>query len=154
MFRGTHEHAIDAKGRTSLPAKFREELATRYSAGEAPLVMVTRDPLYPCLRCYPMPEWTALEDKLAEKSSFDRTINTLLRVFVGGAQETQVDRLGRMLIAPNLREFAGLTEKVSFVGSLRYIEIWNQQRLDEWLQEQRQGENLENTARLLGELGI
>jgi MraZ protein len=154
LFRGTFEHAIDAKGRTSLPVKFRELLATRWSAGDAPLVMVTRDPLSPCLRLYPMPEWTPVEERLAQKSTFDPRVNALRRVFIGGAQETQVDKLGRMLIAPNLRDFAGLTGKVSFVGSSTYIEIWNQQRLDEWLLEQRQGENLETTARALGELGL
>lgn len=154
MFRGTFDHAIDAKGRTSLPVRFREVLAARYSAGEAPLVMVTRDPLMPCLRCYPMPEWTPIEEKLASKSTFDRSVSDLVRVFIGSAQETQIDKLGRMLIAPNLREAAELTEKVSFSGSLTYVEIWNKQRLERWLEEQRQGENVEKTALALGELGI
>jgi len=39
VFFGTFQHAIDAKGRTSLPAKFREALA---SAGEPRIVQTVR----------------------------------------------------------------------------------------------------------------
>ena len=154
MFNGTHTHAIDAKGRTSLPAKFREELAVQWSAGEAPLVMVTRDPLMKCLRLYPMPAWNAVQKTLAEKSTFDRRVATLIRLFVGSAQETQVDKLGRMLIAPDLREAAELTGKVAFVGFIEYIEIWNQQHYEAWLRDQQQGDNVEKNAQAIQELGL
>lgn len=154
MFSGTYTHAIDAKGRTSLPAKFREVLASHWSAGEAPQVVVTRDPLIKCLRVYPMPEWHAVQARLAEKTTFDRRVATLVRLLVGSAQETQVDKLGRMLIAPALREAAELTGKVAFVGFIKYIEIWNQQHYEEWVLEQQQGENVEKNAQAVQELGL
>lgn len=152
MFRGTFEHAIDAKGRTSLPAKFREVLGARYG-GELHNLVVTTSPIDPCLRAYPMQEWTAVEEALASRGNFDPRVSALLRLFVGGAQETQVDRLGRMLIAPTLRDHAGLTKDVSFVGSLKFVEIWDTERFRRWKREQSEL-GREVLARALGDLGL
>ena len=152
MFRGTFEHAIDGKGRTSLPARFREVLGAKYG-GEQHNLVVTVSPIDPCLRAYPMQEWTAVEDALATKGNFDPRVSALLRLFVGGAHETQVDRLGRMLVAPSLREHAGLAKEVSFVGSLRFVEIWDTDRFRGWKREQSEL-GREALARALGDLGL
>lgn len=152
MFRGTFEHAIDAKGRTSLPAKFREVLGGKYGGAEGITLVVTPSPLDACLRAYPMQEWSQVEETLAARGNFDPRINSLLRLFVGGAQETQVDKLGRMLLAPTLREHGGLSKDVAFVGSLKFIEIWDTERFRSWKEEQR--EKAQDLARALGELGL
>ncbi|AKU91873.1 division/cell wall cluster transcriptional repressor MraZ [Vulgatibacter incomptus] len=152
MFRGTFEHAIDAKGRTSLPAKFREVLAAKYGGAEGQTLVVAPSPLDPCLRAYPMEEWQAVEETLAARGNFDPKLNTLLRLFVGGAHETPVDKLGRMLMAPSLREHGSLTKDVAFVGSLKFIEIWDAEAYRVWKLKQR--EQVENLARALGDLGL
>lgn len=153
VFRGTFEHAIDAKGRTSLPAKFREVLNAKYG-GEAQTIVVTPSPFDACLRAYPLTEWAALEEKLAARgSAFDPNVASLLRLFVGGAQETQVDKLGRLLLAPTLREHAQLTKEVSFVGSLKFVEIWETERFRAWKREQSE-QGREALARALGDLGL
>lgn len=152
MFRGTFEHAIDAKGRTSLPAKFREVLGSKYAGEGENTLVVTPSPVDACLRAYPMQEWTMVEETLAAKGNFDPRINSLLRLFVGGAHETQVDRLGRMLLPASLREHGGLTKDVAFVGSLKFIEIWDTERFRSWKEQQR--ERAAELARALGELGL
>ena len=55
MFRGRYEHTIDAKGRTSLPARYRDVLS---SIGERRVILTSA--LDPCLVAYTTPEWTAL----------------------------------------------------------------------------------------------
>ena len=60
MFRGRYEHTIDAKGRTSLPARYRDVLS---SIGERRIVLTSA--LDPCLVAYTAPEWTAFEERLA-----------------------------------------------------------------------------------------
>lgn len=152
MFRGTFEHSIDAKGRTSLPAKFREVLASKYGGAENPTLVVTPSPLDACLRIYPMEEWSLVEETLAARGNFDPRINALLRLFVGGAHETPLDKLGRMLVAPTLRDHGGLTKDVAFVGSLRFIEMWDTERLRAWKQKQR--EEVADLSRALAELGL
>jgi len=152
VFRGTFEHAIDAKGRTSLPAKFREVLAGKYGGVEGQTMVVAPSPVDPCLRAYPMREWESFEEALSTKGNFDPKVTLLLRLFVGSAHETPVDKLGRMLLAPGLREHGGLTKEVSFVGALKYIEVWDTERFQKWKQEQ--SGQMQELARALGELGL
>jgi len=65
MFRGHFEHAIDVKGRTSLPSRFRDVLA---STGDSRLVL-TPSPFDPCLHLFPMNAWQAFEAKIAEAAA-------------------------------------------------------------------------------------
>ncbi len=66
MFRGVYEHQIDAKGRTSFPAKLRETLVGTY---DERLILTTA--LDPCLHAYPVREWEALEAALARRNPME-----------------------------------------------------------------------------------
>jgi MraZ protein len=120
MFRGRYEHTIDAKGRTSLPARYREVL----SAISEKRIIVTSG-LDPCLVAYTSHEWIAFEDRLAKLPQFDRAVQKLRRIYVSGAVECDVDESGRILIPPTLREHALLTKDVLWAGSGRYAELWD-----------------------------
>jgi MraZ protein len=123
MFRGRYEHTIDAKGRTSLPARYRDALET---GGERRIVLTSA--LDPCLVGYSMPEWTAFEDRLAKLPQFDRAVQKLKRIYVSGAVECEVDDSGRVLVPPTLREYAGLEKDVLWAGSGKYAELWDKGR--------------------------
>ncbi len=69
MFRGRYEHTIDAKGRTSLPARYRDVLS---SIGERRVIVTSA--LDPCLVAYTAPEWAAFEERLAKLPQFDRAV--------------------------------------------------------------------------------
>ena len=66
MFRGRYEHAIDRKGRTSLPSRFREALT---ALGDPRVVMTSG--LETCVVAYPHGEWLAFEERLAKLPQFD-----------------------------------------------------------------------------------
>ncbi|MCB9709329.1 MAG: division/cell wall cluster transcriptional repressor MraZ [Myxococcales bacterium] len=119
MFRGRYEHAVDAKGRTSLPAHFREVLAV---AGDMRLILTTG--LEPCLVAYPLCEWLAFEERLAALPKFDRSVAMLRRIYVSGAVECDLDRLGRLLIPATLREHAQLKREALWAGMGKHIELW------------------------------
>jgi MraZ protein len=123
VFRGSHEHSIDAKGRTSLPARFRDVLAAR---GESRIVITTA--FDACLDAYAMREWETFEERLAEKPQFDDRLKLLRRHYVGKAIECEVDKLGRLLLPSELRAWAGLTRSVLWVGVGRRIELWSPER--------------------------
>lgn len=122
MFRGRYEHTIDAKGRTSLPARYRDALA---ALGERRIVLTSA--LDPCLAAYTMPEWAAFEDRLGKLPQFDRAVQKLKRIYVSGAVECEVDDSGRILVPPTLREYAALAKDVLWAGNGRYAELWDKQ---------------------------
>lgn len=124
MFRGRYEHTIDAKGRTSLPARYRDVLAAQ---SERRIVLTSG--LDPCLVAYVPQEWLAFEERLAKLPQFDRAVQKLRRIYVSGAVECDVDDSGRILIPPTLREHANLAKEVLWAGSGKYAELWDK---DAW----------------------
>ncbi len=128
MFRGLHEHSIDAKGRTSLPASFREAL-TKIGQGEESLIVTTG--IDRCLVAYPPTEWRAFEAKLAALSQFDPAVVQLKRIYVAGATECTLDKHGRLLLPPMLREYAELDQNLVWAGMVTTIEIWAKERWSE-----------------------
>jgi len=144
-FTGVYQHQIDAKGRTSLPSRFREVLA----AQGADKLFVTTDLFDACLQAYAPAQWNAFTQKVAALSQFDPSVRLLVRSFVAPAQECPVDKVGRILIPPPLREHAGLADEVTWAGTVERIEIWSPQR---WLETQKAARAPEAQAQLAARL--
>lgn len=125
MFRGRFDYNIDEKGRVSLPAKFREVLSAQ---DDERLILTSFDN---CLWAYPTVEWQLIEDKISQLPQFSSQVKALQRVFVSGASECPIDKQGRILIPPSLRDYAGLKREIVFVGMTRRIEIWAKDRWDQ-----------------------
>ncbi len=147
MFRGRYEHTIDSKGRTSLPARYRDVLA---ATNERRIVLTSS--LNRCLEAYTNAEWSAFEEKLAKLPQFDRAVQKLRRIYVSGAVECEVDDSGRILIPPTLREHAGLTKDVVWAGLGKKAELWDKAAWREAF-ETTEDEKLEISQRL-AELGL
>ena len=47
------------------------------------------------------------------------------RIFLGNAQEVELDGAGRVLVAPELRAAAGITKEAMFIGMGAYLELWD-----------------------------
>jgi MraZ protein len=124
MFRGRFEHTIDAKGRTSVPARYRDVLE---AAGDRRIVLTSA--LDPCLVAYTSAEWSAFEERLGRLSQFDRAVQKLRRIYVSGAVECEIDDVGRVLVPPTLREHAHLRKDVRWAGLGRHAELWD---IHEW----------------------
>ncbi len=126
MFRGQFVHSIDAKGRVSLPARFRDTLI---ADGDARLVL-TPALFEPCLHLYPMRAWEALEQKISELPSFDPNVVRFRRLYVSAAIECELDKAGRVLVPPTLRDKAALAKDVLWAGMGRTVELWSKERWD------------------------
>ena len=127
MFRGRYEHTIDAKGRTSVPARYRDALS---AAGERRIVVTSS--LDTCLAAYAPQEWAAFEERLGRLSQFDPAVKKLRRIYVSGAVECDIDEVGRILVPPTLRDHAHLKKDVLWAGAGKYAELWDK---DEWQQQ-------------------
>ncbi|WP_373044170.1 division/cell wall cluster transcriptional repressor MraZ [Vulgatibacter sp.] len=148
MFRGTYEHAVDAKGRTALPAKFREVMQGKYE-GESTLMLAPSADGAPCLRAFPMQEWRATEEKLADMDPFDPRVDELIRLYVGPAQDVETDKLGRLLVPQPLREGIGITKDILFVGKLKHFEIWDAETFRSYMDKRRSEGTLTRTLKEL-----
>lgn len=143
MFLGEYRHATDAKGRLTVPARFRSELESG--------VVVTRG-YEPCLVLYPLTEWSRLADKVAQLPMASRVVRSYGRLVFGGAFEVSLDSMGRMLIPAFLREHAGITEEAVVVGLNTHIEIWSPER---WQQTfERDSANLDDILAEVTRLGL
>jgi MraZ protein len=119
MFTGRHDHTIDKKGRLSVPAAFRSEILRK---GEGP-PMLTKDGNH--LAFYPKDDWEVIMNGFAKQDPLDEAAQKLIRYTVGNAMECPIDSQGRILVPPHLRTDAGLDGKVSLVGMISKIEIWD-----------------------------
>jgi MraZ protein len=124
MFRGQFIHSIDAKGRVSLPARFRDALLCD---GDARFIL-TPALFDPCLHLHPMPAWEALETKLNELPSFDPNIVRFRRLYISAAIECELDKAGRVLVPPALRERTELNKDALWAGMGRTVELWAKER--------------------------
>ena len=122
MLMGAYNHTIDAKGRVTIPAKFRCELGDHF--------VVTRG-LSKCLSAYSYERWQKIEDNLSKISLTSKTGSKLTRLILGNAIECEVDKMGRILITGELRAKADLDKDVVLVGLGNRIEIWNKAEWDE-----------------------
>jgi len=132
VFLGVNTLNLDAKGRMAIPAKHRDALADAR-------VVVTVNPQEHCLWLYPENEWREIARKLSRLPTMDRQNRLLQRLLLGHASELDLDAQGRILLSPELREYAALGKKVSLVGQGHKFEIWDEQAWagsrEEWLSE-------------------
>ena len=120
MFQGATALSLDVKGRLAIPARHREALV-QASSGE---LVLTAHP-HRCLLLYPAPAWAPIRDKVLAASSLNAHSAAIKRLLVGNAREEAPDAAGRLLIAPELRQFAQLEKTVYLVGQGSHFEIWS-----------------------------
>jgi MraZ protein len=130
MFKGTHRHRIDPKGRLPVPAPFRRELAR---AGSSVGLVVTL--LDDCLAVYPAADWARLEMQLRDLPPFNKPVKALARVLASHAADCDLDVQGRIRLPPALRKAVGLEGEAVVVGVLDRFEIWEPSRWDRFLNE-------------------
>jgi MraZ protein len=119
MFAGSYFHLLDNKGRVSISPRYREILQERQDR----LLILTNFDGY--ILAFPQSEWVKIEAKLAEQAIFRKDVRAFQRFLISGVQECPLDRQGRILIGPYLRDYAKLSREVALVGAVRCFEIWD-----------------------------
>ncbi|EEX51150.1 protein MraZ [Pasteurella multocida] len=122
MFRGATAVNLDSKGRVAIPTRYRSEILEE-SQG---LMVCTVDLQQPCLVLYTLIEWENIEQKIKALPNLDPNTRALQRVVIGHATECELDRAGRILISPTLRQRVNLEKNLMLVGQLNKFEIWNE----------------------------
>ncbi|MGA1846309.1 division/cell wall cluster transcriptional repressor MraZ [Deferribacter abyssi] len=118
-FKGKSVHTINNSGRVSIPAKFRDVLKLKYNDDSLVLVNLGK-----YLAVYPLKEWVKVEEKFEENPPKNKQASKLMRKLFSTAEDCVLDKLGRILIPPHLRENIGLNGECVIVGMMNKIEIW------------------------------
>ena len=124
MFRGQFTHSIDAKGRVAVPSRFRDSLA----ASADNRLVLTPALFDPCIHVFPVRAWEEFEAKVAQMKQFDANAVRLRRLYVSAAVDCELDKQGRLLVPPQLREHASLAKEVLWAGVGNKAELWATER--------------------------
>ncbi|MDO4459395.1 MAG: division/cell wall cluster transcriptional repressor MraZ [Clostridia bacterium] len=125
MLYGEYQHNMDAKGRVTVPAKFREDLGDRFYVCKG---------LDNCLFMLSEEGWTAMMNKISALPASQST--KLQRFFFAGAAEAEADKQGRILLPQSLRDYAGLTRETTVVGLGTRAEIWDTEKWNAYMASQ------------------
>jgi len=124
-FYGIYSHNIDPKGRATIPSAYREALGDGFTLG--------LNNQFTALALYPRAEWEKISARLSRIPDSDAKGMAYVRLIKAFSYVDQhLDGQGRLLLPAKLREKVGLEREVSFVGSGRSLEIWNEKRFDEF----------------------
>ena len=136
MFQGAAQLNLDAKGRMAVPTRTRDPLT---QGGTVRLVLTAHPD--GCLLLYPGPAWEPIRAQVMAFPSLDRQLSNWKRLLVGFAQDVELDSAARLLIPPELREFAHITRAVMLVGQGSHFEIWDLESWNQQLETLKSGGN-------------
>ena len=126
MFVGQYSHTLDEKNRLIIPSKFRSKL------GENAIITLGYDK---CLTIYTEQGWQKLQDKLLELSDLKSDHRKHVRIIAGSACECSCDSHGRVILPSSLLKAAGIQKNIVLVGNIDHIEIWAQERWEEYYED-------------------
>lgn len=119
-FMGSHQNRLDKKGRVSVPAPFRAEL-TRLGTSE---IVLRPSHNQICIEVWSMPAFEAMAAGLERLDTFSEEQQVMSATLYSASSILTPDAEGRVMLPPELIEFARLGETVSFVGMGKTFEIW------------------------------
>lgn len=128
VLNGEYRFKVDAKGRVSLPAKFRKVLSTQ--------LVVARELENECLYVFESPDFEEWINQLfiSRFGKFEpskKEHQRLLRKLKSLAMDVDVDKTGRIMLPAEAREKVGIDKDVVILGNTGRFEIWDAKRYDE-----------------------
>ena len=144
QFVSTFTNKIDTKGRVSIPASFRTVLAKDGLEG---------------IYCYPSLDAPALDaggQRLLNKinalvedlAPYSDERDQLATALFGTSEVLSIDQDGRTILPERLREHAGITNQITFVGLGEKFQLWEPKRFETYQAEARQ--KVRDLRKLLG----
>ena len=121
MFSGISSLSLDAKGRMTVPVRYRDHLKVKNSN-----LLALVESNYGCLLLMSHSEWRKRVDWITKSGSDNDR-----RFWIGLSDTPELDRSGRVLINSVLRQGALIKREIILLGVGLYLEIWDFNRLEE-----------------------
>lgn len=119
-FYGTYEHAVDSKGRFSLPARIRQALPPH----AADVIVFVRG-LDACLYGFSLPAFEEMQQKVGTLGLGSPDARAVMESVGSSASFCEIDAQGRVLVLPKTLELAGIRESVVITGAVKYFAVWS-----------------------------
>lgn len=81
-----------------------------------------------CLFLFPTSHWECFAEQMAREDFRSFNVRMLQRLFFSEAVQADPDKVGRILLPDRLRELAGITDRVLFIGAYNRVELWQPER--------------------------
>lgn len=119
-FRGRFTNKIDAKGRVSVPAKFRSVATAQGLSGVICFPSIGGQVIEGCGPAFSQ----IIDDMLERLDPFSLERDMLASVLIGSSMELMFDADGRVVLPEELRDHAGIKDEATFVGLGQKFQIW------------------------------
>ncbi|PJR15195.1 division/cell wall cluster transcriptional repressor MraZ [Sinorhizobium meliloti] len=126
---------IDAKGRVSVPSAFR---AVLLEAGVRELYCF-QDFVFPAISVGGPELLDRFEKQMAAEDPFSDAANEMSLLVHGGGVYVKLDPEGRLMVTDFIRDFAGISNDVTFVGRGDHFQLWDPQAFARAQAEAREG---------------
>ena len=130
IFRGTFEHALDAKNRLTVPAKYRDALkggvvlaiSPETEVGTARSLAIWRPDDYD----------TFVQQALSELNPLGPRARDLRNLLYGNSWDQELDSANRLVVPQPARDFAGLEKEVVITGAGDHMQLWDRKAFSEY----------------------
>ncbi|MBI5620278.1 division/cell wall cluster transcriptional repressor MraZ [Candidatus Gottesmanbacteria bacterium] len=124
LFLGEYDHSLDDRGRVTLPAKLRQEIQDRD--------LVLAKGFEPCIFGFDRESWEREAAKHLDTPVTDEEGRKIRRYMFAGAQKAEIDKLGRILLPAQLKEYAFIVRDIMVIGAGDHFEIWDHKRWEDY----------------------
>lgn len=121
VFLSSYTNTVDKKGRVSVPASFRAEMAMH----SRQVVVVYAAPKEGFLYAWGYDDFIQFAERIKKMPPMSKERQRLSRTILAAARPLAFDADGRVLIPENLLKIAGISGKAMFAGQGEYFTIWN-----------------------------
>lgn len=126
VFLASYLNGVDKKGRVSVPAPFRNEMA----AHARQVVVVYAAPEGGYLYGWAYEDFLKLAESIQRLPALSPVRQRLARAILAAARPLNVDGDGRIMLPEDLLKFAGIGDQAMFAGQGEYFTVWQPQAYD------------------------
>ena len=124
LFLSEHENKVDRKGRVSVPAQYRAQLAGQAFLG----IVAFRSDFHSCIECCDMATMQGYVARINQAYAKDSPEHDDASEIFAAAHQLPFDGEGRIMLPQKLAEHAGIADIACFVGRGDTFQIWSPDR--------------------------
>ena len=130
VFLSSYVNSVDKKGRVSVPASFRHEMAAQSRQQIVVYAAPDAGSNGGYIYGWAYDDFIKLAEKIQQLPALSPVRQRLARAILAAARPLNFDDAGRIIVPENLMQFAGITEDAMFAGQGEYFTIWDPKRYD------------------------